>query len=152
MAATTGGAMKARLEALGLGISAYRQGAPEDAPYPHIVVHEGIGIVPLPELGGDYGDPDAEVMVREECQVDLYQRSRVATTTPGRTRSAEDTTLMDRVAQGLRGAKLGAIGSSTTPATVSGVGTRRRWPVKDNVLRDTLAVFVDRPQQRSPLP
>lgn len=152
MALTTGGALKARIESLGLGVAVYRNGAPEAAPYPFVNIQDGIGEVELREAHGDFGDPDAEVMVREECQVDVYQLSRKAGATQGSTAIAEDSTMMDRLRQGLRGARLGVIGTATGGAVVSGTTTRRRWPVKDNVARGTLSVFVDRPIQRSPLP
>lgn len=152
MAATVSAAVKARLESLGLSLAVYRGGAPDNAAFPHAVVHEGIGDIPLTVASGDYGDPATEVMTQEEVQLDLYQRSRRLSSVQGRTQNAEDYTLMDRIVGGLRGANLGAIGTATGPAVVSRIGTRRRWPVKDNVARATLAVFIDRPLQRSAAP
>jgi hypothetical protein len=152
MPATVSAAVKARLESQGLSLAVYRGGAPANASYPHVVVHEGIGTVELAEASGDLGDPATEVTVREELQVDLYQLARTVSTTQGRVRNAEDYTLLDRIATGLRGARLGAIGVVSTGAVVSRIGTRRRWPIKDNVVRATLSIFVDRPVQRSAAP
>lgn len=72
MAATTAGALKALIEAAGLGIPAYRDEAPDDAPERYVVVYEGISTTPDPS-NNRYDD---DKQVREQAQVTVWQRWR----------------------------------------------------------------------------
>lgn len=71
MAATISGALKAYIEGLALGLSAFRDRAGKDASEPYVVIQEGISIVP--KHLGDNGVNDAVV---EQVQVDLWEHWR----------------------------------------------------------------------------
>lgn len=149
MAATTAGAIKTHIEAAGLSLSAYRDGAPTDssgavsAPYPHVVIQEGLDYGP--EQAGDYGDPDAIQLVAELVQVDLYQLARKLT--EGGSVNVESYTLPGQLIAALHGARLAPIGLQR----VAGVTARggRRWPITDNIVRHTIDVVVRRELNRS---
>lgn len=90
MAATSSGAVKAFLEAQGLGVAVYRDVAPASAVLPYVTVQEGISLVPE-----DHGDHGADAAVTELVQVDLWQAQ-----------GAETYTLPDAVVGALHGAVL----------------------------------------------
>lgn len=71
MSATLSGALKAGIEALGLGLSAYRDEAPSDATRPYVTLHEGISRTR--EQHGDQGDADAHGAATELVQASLWQ-------------------------------------------------------------------------------
>lgn len=150
MSASTAGAIKARIEALGLGLTAYRDGAPTNAagelavPYPFAVIHDGIGTEW--EKHGDTGDPNADEAVTELVQVDLYERARTLTG-GGKSTVSEQYALPEAIVNGLR---------SSTQLSVRGnrvfgvQSTRaRRWPVADNIVRHTIDVTVRRQSGRA---
>lgn len=150
MAATTAGAVKAYVESLGLSIAAYRDGAPTNddgtvaAPYPHLVIQEGIGY--SPDRSGDFGDQAAVRTVTELVQCDLYQLARTLTAaTPG-SANAENYTLHGALVKRLHGARLGAIGLQHVDGcrVVGG----RRWPIADNVVRHTIDLEIRRELNR----
>ena len=144
MSATVAGAVKARLESLGMGMSAFRDVAPPNQPLPYWTVQEGIGRAPEP--AGDFGDPDNPGEVREEVQVDLWQARRKADGT-----SAEDYTLVHRTIQGLRGAVLDdVLGGRCYPARVT---DSRRIPDPDaNLIHDTITIQIVRALPPVPAP
>ena len=149
MSATTAGAIKAWVEAGGLGVAAYRDGAPTDdsgaitAPYPHVVIQEGLdyGV----DAGGDTGDQAAERTITELVQVDLFQYAR--TLVAGGSQNAESYTLHGALVARLHGARIPAVGAQA----VYGVLVRggRRWPISDNVVRHTIDLAVKRTLNRS---
>lgn len=116
MAATTAGALKALIEGLGLGISAYRNHAPEGQAMPYIVIQEGISRVPNP-----IEDFTLTTGV-ESVQVDVWQ-----------TMGAENHALVPGLLAGLHGKKTAAIG---TPArTVYSILVRNcQGPLEDEQL------------------
>lgn len=145
MSATTAGSVKAYVESLGLGLSAYRDGAPTNdaqeiiAPFPHVVVQEGIGYAY--EQHGDYGDPNADKAETELVQVDLYQLARKLLADGG-SQNVESYTLPGALRAKLHGAKLGPIGSQR----VYGVRVTdgRRWPIADNIVRHTFTLAISK--------
>lgn len=110
MSATTAGALKALIEAGGLGLAAYRDEAPKSATYPHVLVHEAISLVPsLANSRYDRaGTPPAGI---ETVQVSLWQQSRGSDGAV-----AESYSLPDDLASLLDGAQL-----ATAPTHVWGV-------------------------------
>lgn len=102
MAATSSAAIKAHLEAQGLGISVHRDTAPKDATYPYVTVQEAISVTP--DLHGDNG---ADPSVAEQVQVDVWQRWKDAASGS----VTESYTLPDAVAEALSGAVLTSVGS-----------------------------------------
>lgn len=144
MSASTAGAIKARIEALGLGVSAYRDGAPIDAAgsitaaFPYVVIHEGIGIAW--ERHGDTTDPAAHDAVTELVQVDVFQAARKLTA--GSSQNVESYTLPEAVMNGLRK----STGMTIRNNRVYGVlaVSARRWPIVDNVVRHTIDVTLRR--------
>lgn len=92
MAATASGSIKAHIESLGLGLSAYRDEAPSKASLPYVTITEGITTVPV--RLGDNGREDA---VRELVQIDLWEAWRTSDN-----RIAESYSLARNLAAGLR--------------------------------------------------
>lgn len=140
MAATTAGALKAYIEALGYGIPVFRDGPRPGQAYPYAVVQEGISIsLDLPGCG-DFGDTDAEITVTEIAQVDVLQQAR-AKTSPTRTKNVERYALAEAIAHRLHGAAL-----TGHPAHVHGVRvqTLDRIPLADNVVRHAITVELHR--------
>ncbi len=99
MAATTSGALKAKIEGLGLSLAAYRDQAAEAATLPYVVVREAISMTPDPLEDGQL------TTGAEQVQVDLFEQL-----------GSENYTLAPGIAAGLHGQRLASIGSS--PAKV----------------------------------
>jgi hypothetical protein len=99
VSATTSGAIKAALEAAGLGVPWYRDVAPDTQQPPFGTVQESIGLDV--EASGDEGDPQAHVSVAELVQVDLWQAWKTANGRP-----AESYDLPSRTVRALRAASL----------------------------------------------
>jgi len=146
MAATLAGLFKAHLEALGLGVSWYRDGAPAgvaDSGVVFGVVQDGISMVP--ERHGDHGDPLGHQGDIELVQLDLYQPARVADPVrAGQTLPGESRTLHLAVRRALT--LLAGKSYGTPPVRVYGVTVQggRRWPISDNVVRHTWTVAARR--------
>ena len=103
MAASSAGALKARIEALGLGLAAYRDRPSEDTAKPYVSIVEGIDLRP-----DESGDNGAGATGRELVQVDLWQQYRHPTTNA----LTESYTLAADLAKGLHGVSLANVGSS----------------------------------------
>jgi hypothetical protein len=148
MAATVSGAIKAKLEGLGLGVPVYRDGAPvahgKPAEPPYVTVQEGIGYAP--ERHGDFGSTGAHQGEQEQVQVDVWQYARVPAATVGQAANAESYTLPGAIRRALHGAKLGSIGSGADLRRIYGVSvvSGQRWPISDNIVRHTFTVTVRR--------
>lgn len=110
MAATTAGAVKALLEAQGLGISVHRDQAPDNQTLPYVSVTESVSLTP--DQGGDLGDTRATRYVTELVQVDLWQHWR----DPSSGAMSESYTLPSAIVAALQGASL-----PTAPTRVYGV-------------------------------
>jgi hypothetical protein len=150
MAASTAGAVKAYVEAQGLGVAAYRDGAPTNddgtvsAAYPHLVIQEGIAY--SPNADGDFGDQSAVRTVTELVQCDLYQLARTLIAGQPGSANAEAYPLHGDVVAALHGAKLGAIGDQRVHGCL--VRSGRRWPIADNIVRHTIDLEIRRELNR----
>lgn len=135
MAASTSGAVKALLEAQGLGVSVFRDQAVTDATFPYITVSEDISTVP-DGVWNAFDDPDGHVS--ELVQVDIWQRDRHPTTRA----LLESYTLSDAVMKALHGSRLAG-----APKAVSGVvvvdRTRLREP-ENNIVHTAITLQVRR--------
>ncbi|MEV5659798.1 hypothetical protein [Streptomyces flaveolus] len=140
MAASTSGAIKARLEALAFGVPVFRDGPREGQAPPFIVVQEGMP-AGLDRAGtGDFGDPAAEINVIETVTVDLVQQARIKTGATT-TRVTERYGLAEAIAHALHGCQLPA-----HPAAVHAVRVQDidRIPIADNRVRHSITVQVHR--------
>ncbi|MFD5938276.1 hypothetical protein [Streptomyces griseus] len=139
MAATTSGAIKARLEGLQFGVPVFRDGArPKQAP-PFVVVTEALGIA-LDTANGDFGDPDAEVNIIETVAVDLIEYAR-SKENAEKARAMERYGLAETIARALHGHALPA-----HPAKVAAVRATEidRFPIADNRVRASIKVQIHR--------
>ncbi|MGQ4351985.1 hypothetical protein [Streptomyces drozdowiczii] len=140
MAATTSGAIKARIESLGLGVPVFRDGPRESQACPFVVVTEAVAVGMDARGNGDFGDPDAAIAIVETVTVDLIQNARTkatASTAP----NAERYGLAEVIAHQLHGRPLPA-----HPAKVTAVRVRDmdRFPIKDNRTRTSITVEIHR--------
>lgn len=145
MAASTGGALKALVEGLGLGLSAYRDMPPgntdgSDLPRPYVTIIEGIHVLPDPM---EDGTPTTAV---ETAQVDLWQDWRdinPASVTYGQL--LESYTLAPALIKGLHLKRMASIG---TPAQlvyiVRVTGSVRLLEMEENTVHHALTVEVNR--------
>lgn len=144
MAATTGGAFKAYLEAQGLGVPVFRDGKPKGSSVSkYVVVQEAIAV--SEDGSGDFGDmgPEAAaITVVEDVQIDLYDLAREVGPAGVVTRSIEDYALPGILERLLRGCGL----APYAPTRVYGHKPymRQRWPISDNVVRHTWTVRIHR--------
>jgi hypothetical protein len=145
MAATTAGAIKARLESLQFGVPVFRDGPREGQGLPFIVVQEGMPAGLDATANGDFGDPDAEINIVETVVVDLVQQAR-AKTSATKTRTTERYGLAEAIAHALHGCQLPA-----HPAPVHAVRVQDidRIPINDNRVRHSITVQVHRELLRS---
>ncbi|MEU7431087.1 hypothetical protein AB0B07_09550 [Streptomyces sioyaensis] len=144
MAATTEGALKARLESLAFGVPAFRDGPREGQAPPYIVIEQQ-DIQLNTAANGDFGDPDADLAVVEILTVDLIQHAR--TKTGARTaRNAERYGLAETIAVALHGCSLPA---ASFPVTAVRVRDIDRFPIADNRIRHSITVEVHRPLSRT---
>ncbi|MFD1832406.1 hypothetical protein ACFSJS_22560 [Streptomyces desertarenae] len=140
MAATTEGAIKARLEGLGFGVPVFRDGPREGQDPPFIVVEQQ-SITTNPAAAGDFGDPAAEITVTEILTVDLIERARVKAS-PRVARNAQRYGLAEAIAHALHGCRLPA---APTPVTAVRVRDLDRFPIADNRVRSSITVEIHRP-------
>ncbi|MFJ5675035.1 hypothetical protein [Streptomyces sp. NPDC093097] len=139
MAATTEGAIKARLESLAFGVPAFRDG-PRDGQAPPFIVIQQQAITTNAGACGDFGDADAEIVVTETLTVDLVQHARAATGA-ARARNAERYGLAETIAVALHGCTLPAAPSPVTAVRVRDID---RFPIADNRVRHSITVEVQR--------
>ncbi|WP_405554337.1 hypothetical protein [Streptomyces sp. NBC_01171] len=139
MAASTAGAIKARLEALGFGVPAFRDGPREGQDEPYIVVQEGMP-AGLDTGNGDFGDPTAEINIVETITVDLVQRARVQTGART-TKVTERYGLAEAIAHALHGCTLPAHPAKVTAVRLQDID---RIPIEDNRVRHSITVQVHR--------
>jgi hypothetical protein len=132
MSATTSGALKAYIEGLGLGISAYRDRAPAGATLPYVTILEEVGLSPDPYEAGALGT------LRETAQVDLWQTWRNLTTDV----LAESLTLAPALKSGLQMAKI-----NFAPDVVYAVvvrGSRRLLEIDTNTVHHAITCEIFR--------
>lgn len=141
MAASTAGALKAFLEAQGLGISVYRDRAPEGPTFPYATVHEAISVSPEPAFNAD-DDPQGHVT--EQAQVSIWQRSR----NPDTLAKTESYTLPDAICLALTGAVLTAL--PTYGGHVRVQGRTRLLEDEGTTIHDAVTVEVRRTLARRP--
>ena len=143
MPATVSGAVKAKVESLGLGLSCYRDAAPrlpgaQDEPLPelpYVSVREGIAATP--DQDGAYDDDVAHTKA-EQVQVDLWQRWR----NPSTGKPEESYTLARDLELGLQGAQLVGL-----PFRVYGcrvLATARLLEPNDNVVHHVVTLMINR--------
>lgn len=132
MAASTAGALKAKIESLGLGISAYRDRAPEGHALPYVQIIESVSTVPGPIEDHALG------VGTELVQIDLFQTWRDAQHAP-----AESYTLPGALLAGLEGAQIVNIGSKRV-YTVFVRNMRRMLEEDNNVVHYAIDVDLKR--------
>lgn len=139
MAATTSGAIKARLESLAFGVPVFRDGPREGQAEPYIVVQEGMP-AGLDTGQGDYGDPTADINIVETITVDLVQHARIKTGA-ATTKNTERYGLAEAIAHALHGCTLPAHPAKVTAVRVQDID---RIPIDDNKVRHSITVQVHR--------
>lgn len=139
MAATTSGAIKARLEGLQFGVPVFRDGPREGQAPPFIVVTEALGIS-MDTANGDFGDPAAELTIVEKASVDLIETAR-ARATAGTARAVERYGLAEAIAHALHGHALPAHPAKVTAVRVTDID---RFPIADNRVRASITLAIHR--------
>ena len=137
MAASTAGAIKARLESLAFGVPVFRDGPREGQAEPFIVVQEGM------PAGIDLtaaGDAGADPQIIETITVDLVQQARVKTGART-TKVTERYGLAEAIAAALHGHGLPAHPAKVTSVRVQDID---RIPIADNKVRHSITVTVRR--------
>jgi hypothetical protein len=140
MAATTSGAIKARIESLGLNVPVFRDGPREGQACPFVVVTEAVSTGLDRKANGDYGDPNAGLAIVETVTVDLVQNARTkatASTAP----NAERYGLAETIAHQLHGRPLPAHPAKVTAVRVIDLD---RFEIKDNRVRSSITVEIHR--------
>lgn len=140
MAATTSGAIKARLESLAFGVPVFRDGPREGQDCPFVVVTEALSTGLDTGGNGDFGDPDASITIVEKVAVDLVQNAR-AKTTAVTARNAERYGLAEAIAHALHGHALPAHPAKVTAVRVTDLD---RFPISDNRTRTSITVEIHR--------
>jgi hypothetical protein len=139
MSATTSGAIKAYVEALGLGVPVFRDGPrPGQAP-PYVVVTEGLSAGLAANGNGDFGDPDAPVVIAENVTVDLVQNARAKDGQGAR--NTERYGLAETIGRRLHGARLTAHPAPVTAVQLQDID---RIPIADNIVRHAIHIVVTR--------
>jgi hypothetical protein len=131
VAATTSGALKALIEGLGLGISAYRDEPPVGTLRPYVTITEELTLVADPSEDGKAGT------VVETAQVDIWQDWH---NLPAGT-LAESYTLAPAIRRGIDGARMALIGTSL-PYTALVRHTLRQLEAEENLVHHSLTVEV----------
>ena len=137
MAASTAGAIKARLEGLQFGVPVFRDGPRPKQAEPYIVVQEGMPAGIDLVAAGDAGD-DPQII--ETVTVDLVQQARVQTG-PRTTKVTERYGLAEAIATALHGTTLPAHPAKVTSVRVQDID---RIPIEDNKVRHSITVTVRR--------
>lgn len=138
MAATTSGAIKARLESLAFGVPVFRDGPRPGQTPPYIDVQEAES-VGLDTAQGDFGDPAADIPIVEIATVSLVQNARIKT--GATTKNVERYGLAEAIAHALHGRPLPAHPAKVTAVKVTAMD---RFPIADNRIRHTITVEIHR--------
>lgn len=150
MAATIGGAIKAYLEAQGLGIAVYKDAPPQAVRdkatgrivAPYCTYHEDI--VPLRMRPMEDGGPanGGTAIVTQTFQLDLWQNWRAADDT-----NLESPTLADAITRLLHGSKLLPSGAGAPPVHVAGVRQVGRIRIEERdprIVHHAYTLAIDR--------
>lgn len=140
MAATTSGAVKARVESLGLNVPVFRDGPREGQACPFVVVTEAVSTGLDTNGNGDYGDPDAPIQIVETVTVDLIQNARVKTSA-STAANTERYGLAETIAHALHGHPLPAHPAKVTAVRVTDLD---RFPIQNNLVRTSITVLIHR--------
>lgn len=140
MAATTGGALKAYLEGLGLGLPVFRDRVRDGQVPPYAVVLDNLNVSRINT--GDHGDQAAPVSVEELVQLDLWQLLRFPAGHAQAGKNAEDYALPETLDRRLSGARLPA--SPTVTFGVSVLGWRRLPDPDPNLVHHVYNLVVRR--------
>lgn len=135
MAASTAGAIKAKVEAAGLGLAAFRDEAPASQALPYVTIDESISL--QPELGFNPLD-DAAGHVSEVVQVDLWQQWRDLATRA----VTESYTLPGQLIRALHGVRLPASPKLVFECEVS--HSIRMLERNDNLVHHAITVRIRR--------
>jgi galactitol-specific phosphotransferase system IIC component len=114
LAASTAGALKAKIEGLGLSISVYRDRAPEKTALPYVTVSESIAVVP------DLLEDGATSTGKETVSIDLWQQWKVVATGA----VAESYTLPGAIVRGIHGQSLATAPTRAYAVIVHHLGPR----------------------------
>ncbi|MEV6081111.1 hypothetical protein AB0L80_39375 [Streptomyces sp. NPDC052069] len=139
MAATTSGAIKARLEGLAFGVPVFRDGPREGQSCPFVVVTEALS-TGMDTANGDFGDPAAELTIIEKVAVDLIETARTKATA-GTARAVERYGLAEAIAHALHGHGLPAHPAKVTAVRVVDLD---RFPIANNRVRTSITVQIHR--------
>jgi len=140
VAATTAGALKALLEAQGLGISFYRDQAPDTTPpvkLPYGTIEDGVSV--LAEQSGDFG-AGGTLYGTEFARVHIWQEFEDTSTNPPTRKDSY--TLVPAVRRAVHGAVL-----SAAPTKVYGcrmAGHTRLLESQNNRVHDVVTVEIRR--------
>jgi hypothetical protein len=115
VSATTAGALKAKIESLGLSISAYRDQAPEGTALPYVTISEAIAVVP------DLLEDGAASTGKETVSIDVWQKWK---TVPGGNTLAESPTLPGAIVRGIHAQSLGTAPTRAYAVIVNRLGPR----------------------------
>ncbi|MFJ1698186.1 hypothetical protein ACIOHC_24225 [Streptomyces sp. NPDC088252] len=139
MAATTSGAIKARLEGLQFGVPVFRDGPREGQAPPFVVVTEALSTT-LDTANGDFGDPTAPITIVEKVAVDLVQNARIKSGA-ATAKNVERYGLAEAIARALHGHGLPAHPTKVTAVRVTDID---RFPISDNRIRTSITVQIHR--------
>lgn len=139
MAATTSGAIKARLESLAFGVPVFRDGPREGQACPFIVVTEALATT-MDTANGDFGDPNTPITIVEKVAVDLVQNARIKAGAAA-AKNAERYGLAEAIAHALHGHALPAHPAKVTAVRVTDID---RFPITDNRTRTSITVQIHR--------
>ncbi|MEE1738825.1 hypothetical protein PUR49_20265 [Streptomyces sp. BE147] len=139
MAATTSGAIKARLESLQFGVPVFRDGPRQGQAPPFIVVTEALATT-MDTANGDFGDSTAEITIVEKVAVDLVETARTKATA-GTAKAVERYGLAEAIAHALHGHGLPAHPAQVTAVRVTDMD---RFPISDNRVRTSITVQIHR--------
>ncbi|NUR66136.1 MAG: hypothetical protein HOQ47_10275 [Streptomyces sp.] len=140
MAATTAGAIKARLESLGTSVPFFRDGPREGQEPPFGVITEAVSIGLDTRANGDFGDPNAEINIIETATVDIIQNARTkanARVAP----NVERYGLAELFATALHGHPLPAHPAKVTAVHATDID---RFPIEGNRVRHSITVTIHR--------
>jgi|SRR5215831_12090719 len=134
MPATTANALKALIESLGLGLTAYMDQPPQKTKRPYVTVEQEIAFVPDPL------EDAAPTTGVETAQIDLWQNWHDQ---PGGGLVTENYTLAPALRKGVHGQRLASIGTAIVYIVLV-VGSVRVVEPDDNLVHHAITVEIHR--------